>query len=151
MAKVVIGGTEYNVPEMNFIALERAWPYVDQAMMTLDPIKGPAAGICIVAAGLMYADHFNPNDFGILDAEKLDEDQTFDRVVFFLKKKLKAKELDAVRVAVNKITEEAGLEPAEGEVPPPPGTEGENLSLETALDTSQSSSPPVAVEETGRT
>lgn len=148
MAKVTIGGTEYEVPEMNFAALERAWPYVDEAMMTLDAIKGPAAGLCIVAAGLMYADHFDPAQFGIRADEMLGEDQTFDRVVKFLKRKLKAKELEQVRVAINQITEEAGLEPLEGEAPPA-GTPEQNLSEETAPPTSQSSSPPVTAEETG--
>ena len=148
MALVTIGGTEYEVPEMNFIALERAWPFVEESMMTLDPMKGPAAGICIIAAGLMYAENFDPTKFGIEANENLGEDQTFDRVVRFLKKKLKAKELEQVRVAVNKINEEAGLEAQEGEAPLAV-EEGQNLSEETAQTTSPSLSPQDAVEETG--
>jgi hypothetical protein len=38
MAQVVtIGGTEYEVPELSFAALERAWPYVDASMNTSIP------------------------------------------------------------------------------------------------------------------
>lgn len=149
MARVTIGGTEYEVPEMNFAALEKAWPFVDESMITLDPIKGPAAGLCIIAAGLMYADHFDPTQFDIKADEMLGEDQTFDRVVKFLKRKLKAKELEQVRIAINKINEEAGLEPIEGEAQPSPGTLEASLSEETAPPTQPSSSQPGVAEETG--
>lgn len=149
MARVTIGGTEYEVPEMNFAALERAWPYVEESMMTLDPMKGPAAGICIVAAGLMYADHFDPTKFDIKPDEMLGEDQTFDRIVRFLKRKLKAKEIEQVRAAVNKINEEAGLEPEEGEAPAALG-EGASPSTETAPSTPLNSSQQDVPEETGR-
>ncbi len=148
MAKVTIGGTEYEVPEMSFAALERAWPYVEESMMTLDPMKGPAAGICIIAAGLMYAENFNPVQFDIKPEENLGEDQTFDRLVRFLKLKLKAKEMPQIREAVERINEEAGLEPIEGEVQMPPQEEA-SPSVETAQITPPSSSQQAVVGETG--
>ena len=149
MAKVTIGGKEYEIPELNFDGLERAWPFVEEAMMTIDPMKGPAAGIRIVAAGLMEADNFNPADFGIGEDESLGEDQTFERVTKFLKKKLKATEIENVRKAIDDICDEAGLErtPA-GEVLAPV-EEAASASPETAPTTSPSSLPQDAVEETG--
>jgi hypothetical protein len=149
MAKVTVGGKEYEVPEMNFLALERCWPHIEEAMTTLDPIKGPAAGIRIIAAGLIEADHFKPTDFGIGENETLGEDQTFERVTHFLKKKLKANEIEAVRAALDEITKEAGLEEAEaGEAPQTPQQEA-SPSVETAPTTSPSSSPPDAKEGAG--
>lgn len=150
MARVTIGGTEYEVPEMNFAALERAWPYVEESMTTLDPMKGPSAGISIIAAGLMEADHFDKTKFGIGADEMLGEEQIFDRMVKFLKKKLKAKEIEQVRQAVDQINREAGLEPEEGEAPAPqaeetPGSPSEEI----AQSSSQSSSPPDVKEEAG--
>src|SRR4051812_33097068 len=97
MAIVTVGGTEYEVPEMNFSALERAWPFVEQAMIAQDPMKGVAAGISIIAAGLLEAEHFDKTKFGIGPDEMLGEEQTFDRIVYFLKKKIKAKEIDGIR------------------------------------------------------
>lgn len=146
--KVTIGKREYEIPELNFAALERAWPFIDQAMSTLHPMAGPSAAVSIIAAGLMEADHFKPTDFGIREDETLGEDQMFDRVVRFLKKKLKATEIEAVRIAVEEITKEAGLEAAEGEAPMPPEAEA-NLSPEIAASSSPSSSQPTTAEGTG--
>jgi hypothetical protein len=149
MAQVTIGGIDYEVPEMNFAALERAWPFVEESMTTLDPMKGPSAGISIIAAGLMEADHFDKTKFGIGEEEMLGEDQIFERIVRFLKKKLKAKEIDQVRRAVDQINKEAGLEPEMGEAQPAlPGTQ-ETPSGETAQILSQNSSQQDAREEVG--
>lgn len=150
MAIVTVGGTEYEVPEMNFAALERAWPFVEEAMMTQDPMKGVAAGIKIVAAGLLESDHFDKTKFGILEDEMLGEDQTFERIVYFLKKKIKAKEIEGIRKSVDQINVEAGLEPVPGEaLPPLADLVRENLLRETAQTSSQSSSQPATAEETG--
>lgn len=149
MAKVTIGGIEYEVPEMNFAGLERAWPFVNEAMVSLDPMKGPAAGLCIIAAGLMEAEHFDRTKFGMTAVEMLGDDQVFDRLVIFLKKKVKAKEIASIRLAVDQINEEAGLEAVKGELFPPQADPELSHSTETAPTSSQSSSPPDIVEETG--
>lgn len=150
MAIVTVGGTEYEVPELNFAALERAWPFVEQAMLAQDPMKGVAAGISIIAAGLLEADHFDKTKFGIAEDEMLGEEQTFDRIVYFLKKKIKAKEIDGIRKSVDQINVEAGLEPVPGEALPPLADRvAQNLSAETAPTSSLSSSPPDMKEEVG--
>lgn len=149
MARVIIGGIDYEVPELNFVALERAWPFVEEALASLDPMKAPSAGVCIVAAGLIEAPQFQQTDFGIGADENLGDDQLFDRVVRFLKKKLKATEIEKVRIAVNAITEEAGLAPPEGEAPPPAADQEENLSTGIAPTSPPSSSQPDAAEGTG--
>lgn len=152
MAIVKIGGTDYEVPEMNFAALERAWPFVMEAMIVgpQDPMKGVSAGIKIIAAGLIEADHFDPTKFNIEPGEMLGDEQLFDRVVYFLKKKIKAKEIDGIRKAVDQINQEAGLEPAPGEaIEPLLEQVRQNLSQETAPTSSPSSSPPDMKEEAG--
>lgn len=148
MATVIIGGIEYKVPPLNFVALERAWPSVEEAMFSIDPMKGPAAGIRIVAAGLCEAENFDKTQFGITTEENLDEEDTFERVVKFLKKKLLATELQEVRKCIDQITEEAGLESLSGEALSILMKEA-SPSPETAQDTSPSSSPPAVGEETG--
>lgn len=150
MAIVKVGGTEYEVPEMNFAALERAWPFVEEAMLAQDPMKGVAAGICIIAAGLIEADNFDKTKFGIDADEALGEQQTFDRVVIFLKRKIKAKEIEGIRQSVDQINREAGLEPEPGEAEAPAGAEEtQSLSTETAPTSSQSSSPQDMKEAAG--
>ena len=65
MAKVTVGGTQYEVPELNFIALERSWPFIEEAMTALDPMKGVSAALHIIAAGLVEADNFDPATYNI--------------------------------------------------------------------------------------
>ena len=151
MAIVTVGGAEYEVPEMNFAALERAWPFVEEAMLAQDPMKGVSAGISIIAAGLLEAPHFDKTKFNIAENEMLGEDQTFERIVIFLKKKILAKEIEGIRKSVDQINQEAGLEPISGEAlaPGPAGEEQSNVSQETAQTSPPSSSPPDTAEETG--
>jgi len=150
MAKVRIGGEDYTIPEMNFLAVERAWPFIEEAMISQHPMKGPSAALRIVAAGLMEKEDFDPLKFGFPeDGDKDDEDLIFSSVTRFLKKQLKAKEIVEARKAVEQIIEEAGLQPAEGEEGAVPGLETTSHSTETAVDTSQSSLPQDAKEEAG--
>lgn len=153
MAIVVIGGTDYEVPEMNFISLERAWPYVEAAMganVIESPLTGPAAGIMVIAAGIMEADYFNKVDFGVGENEPLGDSQLHDRVGLFLKRKLKAREMGQIKEALEVILKEAGLEFGEpGEPQANPATATASPSPETAADTSPSSSPQDARGEAG--
>lgn len=143
---VIIGGTEYEVPEFNFAALERAWPAIEESLTSFDPIKAPAAGIRIIAAGIIEAENFDPARFDIKPEEGLGEDQTYERVVRFLKKKLLARELEDVRKNVLRIQEEAGLEAPEGELMPPVGV---SPSPETVLPSSPNLSPQDTRQEVG--
>lgn len=151
MATVIIGGTEYQVGELNFIALERAWPFIEEAMSTLDPMKGPSAGISIVAAGLCESENFNLKDFGMTGEEtpQLSEDQIFNKVVYFLKKRLKATEITGVRQCIYDILEEAGMGPAEGEEAAGDEEETPNPSTEISIQSSLSLLQQDAKEEVG--
>lgn len=155
MATVTIGGTDYEVPELNFIALERAWPFIELAMTEPDPMKGVSAALHIIAAGLVEADNFKPSDYGIkgedLSSTRDREDQIFELTAKFLKRKTKASEIEGVRRAIGDITKEAGLEPEEGEGELAEGVKEEapNLSPETSTHTLPSSSPLGAREEAG--
>lgn len=154
MARVAIGGTEYEVPELNFIALERSWPFIEEAMTALDPMKGVSAALHIIAAGLVEADNFDPATYGIKAEDikpQLDRDtQVFELTAKFLKRKTRATEISGVRQAIVEITKEAGLEPEEGE-----GDTAEvegaalNLSPETSTHTLPSSSRRDAKGEAG--
>lgn len=152
MAKVIIGDKPYEIPELNFIALERAWPFMEIAMTSLDPMKGVAAAICIVAAGLLETENFDPANFGITE-EDINPNtdattQVFDLVVLHLKRKTKATEIAGIREAIVEISREAGLEAAEGE-PDQGEEEALNPSMGTSAPSSPSSSLPVAKEEAG--
>lgn len=149
MATITIGGVTYDLPEMNFLAIERAWPYVEEASMTLDPMKGPSAALAVFAAAMMEADDFDPANFGV-DPSVTSDVRIHLEVTKFLKKRLKGTELPRVKDAMFAMLEEAGLEVTEGEAL---RSLGEALlataSPETALDISQSSLQPDAKEEAG--
>lgn len=153
MATVTIGGTEYEVPEMNFLAIERAWPFVVDATNSLDPIGGAGAAISVIAAGLMESDGFNPADFNISDVSM--DSEIHRKLSYYLKKQLRASELVNIKDAMLTILREAGLEVTEGEAKaastaaPETAAESPSLSPETALSTSSSSSQPDAREEAG--
>jgi len=142
MAKVTIGDKEYDVPELNFIALERAWPHVELTLQQLNPMVACAAGIAIIAAGLQEAEHFVQTEFGMLEHEVWSEGQVFVKVQDFLKKKLKSSQLGNIRECIEKILEETGVfeERKAGDPPPPAGseTQDQNPSTATAPDTSKS-------------
>lgn len=135
MATVVINKITYEVPELNFSALERAWPYLNEATTSFDPIKAVSAAINVIAAGLIEAPHFNPSDFGI-DESKLSstvdrDEQVFFLVAQFLKKATLAREIAGIREALMKIAQEAGLEAPSGEdLEDQPSL---NLSMETVV------------------
>lgn len=110
MAKITIGGEEYTVPELNFAALERSWPFVEQAMVisSNDPLASPRAALCIIAAGIMEDDNFQPQRYKVT-ATPDDEDKIHEQIVNFLSKKLKAREMVNLKDCVDKILLEAGL------------------------------------------
>lgn len=129
MAQVTIGDTQYEVPELNFAALELVWPHVEEAMTTLDPMKGPSAGLYVIAGGIIHTDTFDKTKFGILEMDLLTEKEILDQVVRYLKRQLKASQISGIKDCLDKITEEAGLIPKEGERDP---VKQENPSPETA-------------------
>lgn len=116
MADITIGGTKYYVPEMNFLAMERAWPYIQEATETLDPMKGASTALAVFAAAIMEGEEFNPEkDFGIQNADSLSDSQIHTQVTHFFKKKLKGTEVGVIRPTMFEVLKEAGLEVTEGE------------------------------------
>lgn len=153
MAKITIGDRDYIVPEMNFAAVELAWPAIDQATRAFDPMTGTSSALAVIAAGLMEAPEFNRADFGIKDEEVLEDKEIHERVTRFLKKACKASQLGDIKEGMFKILEEAGLEVEEGELMgalvEALGVTLPNPSQETAPATSPSSAPQTSVVETG--
>lgn len=123
MAKIVIGGEDYTVPELNFMALERAWPFVEDAMLSTgsDPMKGPLAALRIIAAGIMEDENFQPARYNV-SATPDDPDAIHDQVVAYFRKKLKAREIVTLKDCIDAILKEAGLgaEPGEDQEENPP-------------------------------
>ncbi len=154
MASITIGGKEYLIPEMNFLAIERSWPYVEKATSTIHPMEGVSAALGVFAAGIMEAEGFNKADFGI-DEDTTAEPDIHKEIMYFLKKGLKGTEMDKVRVTMFEVLKEAGLEVTEGEATAvltaalENETEEPNLFPETAPDTSQNSLPLDAKEDPG--
>lgn len=144
MAKVTIGTKSYTIDTLNFAALERAWPFIEVAQQQMDPIQGASAAISVIAAGIMESDGFNPAEFGIEAPGLTREDEIFELVQKFLKKKLLAPEIPVVKDCILDILKEAGMIAEEGEI------EGEeNLSMVTSPASSPSSSLPDVKVEAG--
>jgi hypothetical protein len=151
MAIVIIGGTQYEIPELNFVALERAWPAVELAMAVQDPMQAVGAALDIIAASLMEQEFYTDEKFGV-DPSKFEEfldmdSQRHKAVTRFLKRKLKATEIENVRVGLWAIIEEAGLAPQAGEAKA--SEENPNPSTETSSPSSPNSSQPDAKAEVG--
>lgn len=151
MAELTVGGKTYQIPELNFVALELAWPYVQEATVAVTPVAGISASIMVIAAGIVQGDDFNPSDFDI-PAEVTNLKTQHTLVGTFLKRQLKAKEAGAVKDCFMQVLEEAGLEVSEGEllqILEEVKRLATSPSTGTAQDTSQSSSPQDAKEEAG--
>lgn len=143
MATLTVGGKEYKVPEMNFLAVERAWPFVQEATTAFDPIKGSAAAIAVIAAAMIEGEDFDHAEWGIDQA--LDDDQAFPQLILTMKRRMKAGEIGAAKDTMFQILEEGGLQVSEGELLQSLGLiaqeEVGEPSPETAVDTSPSLSP----------
>jgi len=148
MATISLGGEDYNIPELNFMALERAWPFVEIAMVTsgADPMEGPNAALRIIAAGIMEDENFQPDRYKVT-AGPDEPEKRYDQVFDFFRKKLKAREMQKLQGCIDLILVEAGLtgdvEEEVGNVQMP------SPSTETVVDTSQSSLPQDAKAEAG--
>lgn len=153
MAIVTIGGTEYQVSELNFIALERAWPHIEMAMISQDPMSAVSAAIGAIAAGIMEEEYFKLESFDVDESkfkEFLDRDaQIHEQVVRYLKRKTKATEIAGIRAGLQAIAKEAGLEPETGEAQEDPAVAATSPSTETSDASLQSSLPLDAKEEAG--
>lgn len=147
MAKVTIGGNDYIVPELNFIALEKAWKSIRAILVSdnPDPLLIASAGIEVIAYGLIEAPDFDRSKFGIEPDEVLTSDELDSRVVHSIKKQLKAGEIQGVHTAMDEIKEEAGLLPEQGE----PLTQELSPGTETLNGSSQNLSQQDVREEAG--
>lgn len=114
MATFTCAGKEYQVPEMNFLAIERAWPFVQKATEEFDHMKGSSAAIAVVAAALIEGEGFNREDWEI--AADLTDDQAFDKLQYTIKKRLKVTEIGNAKTTMFQILEEGGLQVTEGEL-----------------------------------
>ena len=110
MAKIRIGEETYTIPELNFMALERSWPYIEIAMVTggNDPMQGPGAALRIIAAGIVEDPNFQPDRFNVT-AKPDDPDAVYEQVVFYLRKHLKARQMQNLQPCIDQIIEDAGL------------------------------------------
>lgn len=149
MAQITVGGKEYHIPEMNFLAIERAWPFVMRATETLELMAGVSAALSVIAAAIMEAEDFNPADFNASAEDR--PEAVLEKVVYFFKKNLKGSEIGVVRDSMFQVLKEAGLEVTEGEALAALAAAAglEVPSPETAPDTSLSSLPLDAREEAG--
>lgn len=138
MAKITIGDTTYTVPELTFIALERAWPYVQASMVSdgADPMRGPNAALRIISAGILHGEHFDPNKFDVT-AGPDEEDLQHDQLTMFLRRKMKANQISTLSACIGVMLEEAGLVVTTGEVPPVEEGNQESSSTATVLPTLQ--------------
>lgn len=157
MAQITIGKIEYDLPEMNFLAIERAWPFIQEATAALDPMQAVSASLAVFAAAIMEGEDFDKTRFNI-PKEVVSDFSIHNEVTRFFKKKLMGNELDRVKTTMFDLLKEGGLEITEGEILQSLAdaqaeiVEEEAMALlsqETALDTSPSSSRQDAKAEAG--
>lgn len=115
MAKLTLGDKTHEIPDLNFIALELAWPYVQEATVAVTPISGISASIMVIAAGIITKEDFNPQDFGIPD-HVTDIGAHHEIVGAYLKRNIRARDASTVKDTFMEVLEEAGLEVSEGEL-----------------------------------
>ena len=142
MATFTCDGKNYPVPEMNFLAVERAWPFVQKATEEFDPMKGSSAAIGVVAAAMLEGEGFDRSAWDI--GEELDDDAAFELLMRTIKKRLKVSEIGNAKKTMFEILEEGGQQVTEGELLSAlEALQGERAGSlpETVLDTSQSSLP----------
>jgi hypothetical protein len=152
MAKVRIGGKDYLISELNFIALEKAWDAIESFMQdsTINPIRACSLTIKIVSAGLQEEVGFNRADFEIKPEEVLTPQELDARIETFLKRQVKGNELPDLQVSVMEILEEAGLMAGEGEFQETLRSLKElTASMATLVASSQSLSQPESKEVAG--
>lgn len=157
MAKVTVGGKEYNVKPLVFETLEKVWPLIEQIQDIVresqgnpQNIKSPITimkpGVAAIALMIAQDDselqaiYSHPEHNGLSDAEK---DQV---VIKRVSRLITAVETQAIEPAINEIMAEAGFKAEEAA---PSGEPTASPSTATGTDSSQSLSPPAAKEEAG--
>lgn len=156
LTTITLGSREYDCPSMNFAALEMAWPFIEEALFSPNPVQYPSAGISILVTLWMEAeepfDIMHPQWEPVREKYKVDENSTykhtFDSIVMYLKRSLQASQVMQLREAIQKILVDAEVvtekEPAPGE------KLGAAPLTETSPKLSPTSSPQDAKEEAGK-
>lgn len=157
MAKVTVGGKEYNVKPLVFETLEKVWPLIEQIQEIVrqsggdhrnikSPITVMKPGVAAIALMIAQDDaelqavYEHPEHNGKSEAE-LDQ-----IVIKIVSKKITAVETQAIEPAINEIMAEAGFKAEEAA---PSGEPEASPSTATSTGSSQSLSPPAAKEEAG--
>jgi hypothetical protein len=118
MAKVTIGGKEYLIGELNFIALRKSWSAIDAFMEadSVNPIKGAEVSLKIIAAAVQEEEYFKREDFGIAADLILKPSEVDEFVEEYLARQMKASEVSGVQFVIFDIMKEAGLAGEPGEI-----------------------------------
>lgn len=157
MAKVTVGGKDYNVKPLVFATLEKVWPFIEQIQTIVQETNGDASKISspikimkpgVAAIALMIAQddpelqavYDHPEHAGKSDAEK---DQV---IIKLVARRITSVETQSIEPAINKIMAEAGFV---AETPGAPGEPAASPSTATGTHSSQSLSPQDAKEAPG--
>jgi len=169
MAKITVGTIEHQIDDMNFIAVELAWPYIEIAMSTVHPIAGTNAALAVIAAGLMESEGFDAKDWDIdptlteeLPGDTPDAPKRIKKwpkpvegihieMTNMLRRRLKASEMASVKLVLFEMIEQAGFDIADtvsgGALPVEEATA--SPSPETVMPISLNSSQPESKAEAG--
>lgn len=155
LTTVTLGDREYELPEMNFAALEMAWPFIEEALLSASPVTYPSAAVSILVCLWMEDeegfDIMAPMWEPVREKHKVDADSTyrhqFDSMVMFFKRSVKAAQVPQLREAIDLLLKDAQIiqdkEPGSGEA------QGAAPLTETSTTSSPSSLPQDAKEEAG--
>lgn len=154
MAKIQVGGTDYDVKPLTFDTLEKVWPFIEEIQTIIGEANGDPTAIkspvtimkpAVAAVALMIAQddaelqaiYDHPEHNGKSDAEK---DQV---VIKKVSRMITSKEGLGLEERINEVMKEAGFEAAA------PGENTASPSTATGTDSSPSSSPLAAKEGAG--
>lgn len=152
---VTLGTREYELPEMNFAALEMGWPFIEEALFSASPVQYPSAAVSILVTLWMEEekgfDIMAPIWEPVREKYKVDADSTykhqFDSMVMYLKRNIKAHQVPQLRAAIDKLLLSAGIVQEKGAESGE--AQGAAPSTETSTTSLPNSSQPVAKEEAG--
>ena len=97
MAKIFIGGTEYQVPVLNLKTIKKVWPVVQSAQSSEDMIEAISCAVKVVALALVAAE--NPKT----------PDSEVDAKADWIEETMTGTEMTGLRDSMRDILIESGL------------------------------------------
>ena len=140
MVKFVVGGKEYEPAKLTFKPLKKMWPHVAKYMDAPDKSLGAAIADAVVEG---FAQVDTAIQIMAICLHKTHPEMTAE----VIEDEMYPTEIGTNGLAIQELLKESGL--VQAGPPMPSATPAENLSMETGITSSPSSSPQDVKEEAG--